>query len=93
MSYADKICKAEDRDEAGRAMREGLSHYGMMMNMQVNATPWDDMPMLVAAMQMTAQALRPMIGECGCEIVDQMMEVTQAVAIDVGTLGKERGEE
>ena len=93
MSYAERICKAKDREAADKAMQAGLAHYGAFMNAMVNATPWDDLPILVAAMQMSAQAMRPAIGEKGCEIADQIMAGSEAVVIGIGALRKERGEE
>lgn len=93
MSYAERICKAKDHKAATKAMQAGLAHYGAFMNAMVNATQWDDLPILVAAMQMSAQAMRPAIGEKGCKIADQIMAGSTAVAIDVGALRKERGEE
>ena len=92
MSYADKICKAADRREAAKAMQEGISHYGAILNMLVNSTPWDDLPILVASMQMVAQAMRQVIGETGRKIVDQIVTDSTAVAINVGARRKERGE-
>lgn len=93
MSYAERICKAKDREAAAKAMQAGLAHYGAFLSAMVNATMWDDLPILVAAMQMIAQTMRPVIGEKGCEIADQIVAASTAVAIDVGTLRKERGEE
>lgn len=93
MSYAERICKAKDHKAATKAMQAGLAHYGAFLNAMVNATPWDDLPILVAAMQLIAQAMRQVIGEKGCEIADQIMADSTAVAIDVGALRKERGEE
>ena len=93
MSYAERICKAKNHKAATKAMQAGLAHYGAFLNAMVNATPWDDLPILVAAMQMSAQAMRQVIGEKGCEIADQIMAASTAVAIDVGALRKERGEE
>ena len=93
MSYAERICNAKDHKAATKAMQAGLAHYGAFMHAMVNATMWDDLPILVAAMQMTAQAMRPAIGEKGCEIADQIMADSTAVAIDIGALRKERGEE
>lgn len=93
MSYAERICKAKNHKAATKAMQAGLAHYGAFLNAMVNATMWDDLPILVAAMQMSAQAMRPAIGEKGCEIADQIVEAYTAVAIDVGALRKERGEE
>lgn len=93
MSYAERICKAKDHKAAAKAMQAGLAHYGAFLNAMVNATSWDDLPILVAAMQMSAQAMRQVIGEKGCEIADQIMADLTAVAIDVGALRKERGEE
>ena len=93
MSYAERICKAQDREAAAKAIQEGLAHYGAFLNAMVNATMWDDLPILVAAMQMIAQATRPVIGENGCEIVDQIVAASTAVAINTGALRKERGEE
>lgn len=93
MSYAERICKAKDLEAATKAMQAGLAHYGAFLNAMVNATSWGDMPILVAAMQMSAQAMRPVIGEKGCEIADRIVEASTAVAIDVGALRKERGEE
>ena len=93
MSYAERICKAKDHKAATKAMQAGLAHYGAFMNAMVNATPWDDLPILVAAMQMSAQAMRPAIGEKGCEIADQIMAGSTAVAVNVGALRKESGEE
>ena len=92
MSYAERIYKAQDHEAAAKAMQEGLAHYGAALNAMVNAPPWDDMPILVAAMQLTAQAMRPAIGEKGCEIADRIVAATTAVAIDVGALRKEREE-
>ena len=93
MSYAERICKAQDREAAIKAMQAGLAHYGAFMNAMVNATSWDDLPILVAAMQLIAQAMRPAIGETGCEIADQIVADSEAVAVDIGALRKERGEE
>lgn len=93
MSYAERIFKAKDREAVAKAMQAGLAHYGAFLNAMVNATSRDDLPILVAAMQMSAQAMRPVIGEKGCEIADQIMEDSTAVAIDIGALRKERGEE
>lgn len=93
MSYAERICKAKNHKAATKAMQAGLAHYGAFMNAMVNATVWDDLPILVAAMQLIAQAMRQVIGEKGCEIADQIMADSTAVAIDVGALRKERGEE
>lgn len=93
MSYAERICKAKDREAAAKAIQSGITHYGVFLNAMVNATPWDDLPILVAAMQMSAQAMRQVIGEKGCKIADQIMAASTAVAIDVGALRKERGEE
>ena len=93
MSYAERICKAKDLETATKAMKAGLAHYGAFLNAMVNATMWDDLPILVAAMQLIAQAMRPAIGEKGCEIADRIVEASTAVAIDVGALRKERGEE
>lgn len=92
MSYADKILAADGGEAAGKAMQEALTHYGAIMTGLVNATPWDDLPILVAAMQLIAQTMRPVIGEAGCEIADQIVAASTAVAADVGTLRKERGE-
>lgn len=92
MSYAERICKAKDREAAAKAIQSGLAHYGAFLNAMVNATAWDDMPILVAAMQLVAQAMRPEIGEKGCEIADRIVAASTAVAIDVGALRKERGE-
>ena len=92
MSYAERICKAKDREAAAKAIQSGITHYGVFLNAMVNATPWDDLPILVAAMQLIAQAMRPEIGETGCEIADQIVAASSAVAIDVGALRKERGE-
>lgn len=92
MSYAERILKAKDREAAIKAMQAGLAHYGAFLNAMVNATMWDDLPILVAAMQMLAQAMRPVIGENGCKVADQLVEASQAVAIDIGALRKERGE-
>ena len=92
MSYAERICKAKDREAAAKAMQAGLAHYGVFLNAMVNATMWDDLPILVAAMQLVAQAMRPEIGEKGCEIADRIVAASTAVAIDVGTLRKEHGE-
>ena len=83
MSYAERICKAKDLEAATKAMQAGLAHYGAFLNAMVNATMWDDLPILVAAMQLIAQAMRPVIGE----------EASTAVAVDIGALRKERGEE
>lgn len=93
MSYAERICKAQDREAAAKAMQAGLEHYGAFLNAMVNATMWDDLPILVAAMQMIAQAMRPVIGKTGCETADQIVAASMAVAVDVGTLRKEHGEE
>lgn len=93
MSYAERICKAKNHKAATKAMQAGLAHYGAFLNAMVNATVWDDLPILVAAMQLIAQAMRQVIGEKGCEIADQIMADLTAVAIDVGALRKERGEE
>lgn len=93
MSYAERICKAKNHKAAKKAMQAGLAHYGAFLNAMVNATVWDDLPILVAAMQMSAQAMRPAIGETGCEIADRIVEAYTAVAIDIGALRKERGEE
>lgn len=93
MSYAERICKAKDREAAAKAMKAGLAHYGAFLNAMVNATSWDDVPILVAAMQLIAQAMRPAIGEKGCEIADRIVEASTAVAVDIGALRKERGEE
>ena len=93
MSYAERICKAKDHKAAAKAMQAGLAHYGAFLNAMVNATMWDDLPILAAAMQMIAQAMRPVIGEKGCEIADRIVETSTAVAIDIGALQKERGEE
>ena len=93
MSYAERICKAKNHKAATKAMQAGLAHYGAFLNAMVNATSWDDLPILVAAMQLIAQAMRPAIGETGCEIADQIVEAFTAVEIDVGALRKERGEE
>ena len=93
MRYAERICKAQDRKAATKAMQAGLAHYGAFLNAMVNATSWDDLPILVAAMQMIAQAMRPVIGEKGCEIADQIVADSEAVAVDIGALRKERGEE
>lgn len=93
MSYAERICRAQDREAAAKAMQAGLAHYGAFLNAMVNATMWDDLPILVAAMQMIAQEMRPVIGEKGCEIADQIMAASTAAAIDIGALRKERGEE
>ena len=93
MSYAERICKAKDREAAAKAMKAGLAHYGAFLNAMVNATMWDDLPILVAAMQLIAQAMRPAIGEKGCEIADRIVAASTAVAIDVGALRKEHGEE
>lgn len=93
MSYAERICKAKDHKDAAKAMQAGLAHYGAFLNAMVNATVWDDLPILVAAMQLIAQAMRPVIVEKGCEIADRIVEASTAVAIDVGALRKERGEE
>lgn len=92
MSYAERICKAQDHEAAAKAMQAGLAHYGAFLNAMVNATMWDDLPILVAAMQLIAQAMRPEIGEKGCEIADRIVAASTAVAIDVGALRKERGE-
>ena len=92
MSYAERICKAKDLEAATKAMQAGLAHYGAFLNAMVNASG-DDLPILVAAMQMSAQAMRPAIGETGCEIADRIVEAYTAVAVDVGALRKERGEE
>ena len=93
MSYAERICKAKNHKAATKAMQAGLAHYGAFLNAMVNATSWDDLPILVAVMQMTAQAMRPAIGEKGCKIADQIMAAWTAVAIDTWALRKERGEE
>lgn len=93
MSYAERICKAKDRKAATKAMQAGLAHYGAFLNAMVNATVWDDLPILVAAMQMSAQAMRQVIGETGCEIADRIMAASTAVAVNVGALRKESGEE
>lgn len=93
MSYAERICKAKNHKAATKAMQAGLAHYGAFLNAMVNATSRDDLPILVAAMQMIAQAMSQVIGEKGCEIADQIMADSTAVAIDVGALRKERGEE
>lgn len=93
MSYAERICKAKDREAAAKAIQAGLAHYGAFLNAMVNETMWDDLPILVAAMQMIAQTMRPKIGENGCEIADRIMAASTAVAIDIGALRKERGEE
>lgn len=92
MSYAERIFKAKDHEAAAKAMQEGLAHYGAFLNAMVNATMWDDLPILVAAMQLIAQAMRPTIGEKGCEIADRIVAASTAVAIDVGALRKESGE-
>lgn len=92
MSYAERICKAQDREAAAKAMQAGLEHYGAFLNAMVNATMWDDLPILVAAMQLIAQAMRPVIGEKGCEIADQIVAASTAVAVDIGALKKEHGE-
>lgn len=92
MSYAERIFKAKDHEAAAKAMQEGLAHYGAFLNAMVNATSWGDLPILVAAMQLIAQAMRPVVGESGRAITDKLLENTEAVAIDVGALGKERGE-
>lgn len=93
MSYADKIFKAENPLDYEKAVQAGLSHYGMIFNGLIHTTPWDDMPFLVAVMQMGAQAMRPAIGESGCQIVDQLVAETCGMVINAGALGKERGEE
>lgn len=92
MSYAERICKAKDREAAAKAMQAGLAHYGAFLNAMVNATMWDDLPILVAAMHLASQAMRPVVGESGRAIVDKLLENTEAVAIDVGALRKESGE-
>ena len=92
MSYAERICKAKDREAAAKALQAGLTHYGAFLNAMVNASG-DDLPILVAVMQMSAQAMRQVIGEKGCKIADQIMAASTAVAIDTGALRKERGEE
>lgn len=92
MSYAERICKAKDREAAAKAMQAGLAHYGAFLNAMVNATPWDDLPILTAAMHLASQAMRPVVGESGRAIVDKLLENTEAVAIDVGALRKESGE-
>lgn len=92
MSYAERIFKAKDHEAAAEAMQAGLVHYGAFLNAMVNATMWDDLPILVAAMQLIAQAMRPAIGEKGCEIADRIVAASTAVAIDIGALRKERGE-
>lgn len=92
MSYADKILAADGGEATGKAMQEALTHYGAIMTGLVNATPWVDMPILMAAMHLASQAMRPMIGEIGCAIVDKLLENTETMAIDVGALRKERGE-
>lgn len=91
MSYAERICKAKDLETATKAMKAGLAHYGAFLNAMVNATVWDDLPILVAAMQMIAQAVRPVIGEKGCEIADQIVAASTAVAIDIGALRRDAG--
>ena len=92
MSYADKILAADGGEAAGKAMQEAMTHYGAIMTGLVNATPWDDLPLLMAAMHLASQAMRPAIGEAGCKIADQIVAASTAVAIDVGTLRKEHGE-
>lgn len=92
MSYAERIFKAKDHEAAAKAMQEGLAHYGAFLNAMVNATSWGDLPILVAAMQLIAQAMRPAIGEKGGEIADRIVAASTAVAIDVGALRKESGE-
>ena len=93
MSYAERICKAKNHKAATKAMQAGLAHYGAFLNAMVNATMWDDLPILVAAMQLIEQAMRPAIGETGCKIADQIVAASAAVAVDIGALRKERGEE
>ena len=92
MSYAERICKAQDREAAAKAIQAGLEHYGAFLNAMVNATMWDDLPILVAAMQMIVQTMRPVIGENGCKIADQIVAASTAVAVDIGALRKEHGE-
>lgn len=92
MSYAERICKAKDREAAAKAMQEGLAHYGAIMTGLVNATPWDDLPILMAAMHLASQAMRPAVGESGCAIIDKLLENTEALAVNVGALRKESRE-
>ena len=83
MSYAERICKAKNEEAAVKAMQAGLTHY---------ATPWDDLPILVAAMQLTAGAMQPVIGEMGCAIVNDLLKGIQTVAVKTDAVRKERGE-
>lgn len=92
MSYADKILAADGKDAIIKAMQEALSHYSWAINMLVNGVPFDDLPILMAAMQMAAQSLRPLIGESGCGLMDEIMARTKALAINTAGLRKERGE-
>lgn len=92
MSYTEKICKAQDAQESAAAVQEGISHYGAILNMLVNSTPWDDLPILVATMQLTAGAMQPVIGEKGCAIVNELLEGVQTVAVKTDAVRKERGE-
>ncbi len=92
MSYAERICKAKNEEAAVKAMQAGLTHYGTFLNTLVNATPWDDLPILVAAMQLTAGAMQPVIGEKGCAIVNDLLKGIQTVAVKTDAVRKERGE-
>lgn len=94
MSYAEKILAAgrAGGEAAGKAMQEALTHYGAIMTGLVNATPWDDLPILMAAMHLASQAMRPVVGESGRAIVDKLLENTEALAVNVGALRKESGE-
>lgn len=83
MSYAERICKAKDREAAAKAIQAGLAHYGAILNALVNTTSWDDMAILLAAMQLTAQAMRPFIGESGCAVVDGLLKTTRTMTIPV----------
>lgn len=83
MSYTDKINTAQDAKAAAKAMQAGLEHYGAILNALVNATSWDDMAILLAAMQLTAQAMRPFIGESGCAVVDGLLKTTRTMTIPV----------
>lgn len=80
-----------DRKQVDRVVNESFATLGHELMGVVNSYDFTDLPFVLAAMQITANSLMPLLDDSGRNLVEKMKAMTTVITIDADEMRRQAG--
>ena len=80
-----------DRKQVDKVVNESFTALGHELMGVVNSYDFTDLPFVLAAMQITANSLMPLLDDSGRSLVEKMKAMTTVITIDADEMRRQAG--